>query len=48
MASLGVFFLMAGVVLELIGIFLASRGKGTSLELMILGLLSILVGFLAR
>lgn len=47
MANFGVLFLTAGVVLELLGIYLIYRGKSTSLEPIILGLLFFLVGFLA-
>jgi hypothetical protein len=47
MQNLGGIFLTAGVVLELVGIYLVYRGKSSSLEPIILGLLCFLVGFLA-
>ncbi|MBA4496223.1 hypothetical protein ACFO25_17005 [Paenactinomyces guangxiensis] len=48
MIGLGNIFLGIGVVLELIGIYLVFRGKSTSLEPIILGLVCFLAGFLAQ
>jgi len=47
MATLSTFFLTAGVVLELVGLYLVYRGKSISLEPIILGLFFFLVGILA-
>ncbi|GGA45001.1 hypothetical protein GCM10007416_17630 [Kroppenstedtia guangzhouensis] len=39
-------FIIAGVLLEVVGIFNAFRGKSSGLELIILGILCLLVGLL--
>ncbi|MBA4543024.1 MULTISPECIES: hypothetical protein [Thermoactinomyces] len=48
MAMLAFLFFTAGVVLELLGFILILKGKATSLEPIILGLVCFLIGFLAR
>jgi hypothetical protein len=48
MPMLGYLFFTAGVVLELLGFILVLKGKATSLEPIILGLVCLLIGFLAR
>ncbi|WP_164491828.1 hypothetical protein [Staphylospora marina] len=46
MATVGHVLLAAGVILELLGLWLIYRGKNTSLEALILGLLCLLSGIL--
>jgi hypothetical protein len=48
MAAVGHLFLAAGVILELLGLWLVYRGKSSSLESIILGLLCLLIGILAK
>lgn len=48
MVYVGIFFLTAGLILELLGFVLVYRGKSSSLEPIIAGLVCLLVGIVAR
>lgn len=47
MEEFALLFIVAGILMEVLGILYAFRGKSLGLELIVLGILSLLVGFLA-